>query len=208
MAAALFEQHLTDVGPRVTVASGGLKLTGERMPPRGVSMMARYGADLSSHIGTPVTDRSVSEADIILGMTREHVREIVAMSPDAWSKTFTLKDFVRRAERAGARHRHQRVSDWLVSVGADREPRHVLGADSEDDMIDPYGRRRSVWRHVIAEMDELVSRIIPTLGLSRSIEPASVKVNGSEVQRHRRFLGLGKRGPLEWATGDAAGARS
>lgn len=209
MAAALLEQHLRDLGSRVTVASGGLKFTGERMPPRGVSMMARYGADLSGHIGIPVTERSISEADIIIGMTREHVREIVAMSPDAWSKTFTLKEFVRRAERVGARHRHQRVSDWLVNVGADREARHVLGADSDDDIIDPFGRRRSVWKHVIADMDELVRKMIPALSLSRPTEPASVPINGFEArQRHRRILGLGRRSQLEWATSDAAGARS
>jgi protein-tyrosine phosphatase len=209
MAAALLEQHLRDLGSRVTVASGGLKFTGERMPPRGVSMMARYGTDLSGHIGIPVTERSVSEADIILGMTREHVREIVAISPDAWAKTFTLKEFVRRAERAGARHRHQRVSDWLVNVGAGREPQHVLGSDSGDDIIDPFGRRRSVWKHVIADMDDLVSRIIPTLGLSRPVEPAPPLINGIEArQRHRRILGLGKRSQVEWATTDAAGARS
>ena len=134
------------------------------MPPIGVSLMTQYGIDLSSHISTPVTERSAVEAGIILAFTREHVRQVVEMSPEAWPKTFTLKDFVRRAERAGRRRRHQRVADWLITVGADRDPYQVLGADPEDDVIDPYGRRERVWKQVIGEIDELVSRLVPTLG--------------------------------------------
>jgi protein-tyrosine-phosphatase len=86
------------------------------------------------------------------------------MSPEAWLKTFTLKDFVRRAERAAPRRKHQRVTDWLVSVGADREPYQLLGADPEDDVIDPYGQRERVWKQVVGDIDDQVSRIVRILG--------------------------------------------
>ncbi len=163
IAAALLEQRLRP-GSRVTVGSRGLKFAGEPMPPIGVSLMAEYGLNLSNHVSSQVTAQSAAEAGVILGLTREHVREVVAMSPEVWPKTFTFKDFVRRAERVGARRRHQRLADWLESVGADREPRHVLGADPEDDVIDPIGRRVGVWKKVVDEIDELVTRIVPALG--------------------------------------------
>jgi protein-tyrosine phosphatase len=134
------------------------------VPPIGVSLMTQYGVDLSDHVSSQVTERSAANAEIILGMTREHVREVVAMSPEAWLKTFTLKDFVRRAERAAPRRKHQRVTDWLVSVGADREPYQVLGADPEDDVTDPYGQRERVWKQVVGEIDDQVSRIVRILG--------------------------------------------
>jgi protein-tyrosine-phosphatase len=99
----------------------------------------------------------------VLGMAREHVREIIAISPGAWPKTFALKDFVRRAEKIGPRGRHQRVSDWLDSVGADRDRYDVLGMDPADDVPDPFGQRPRVWDRVIDEINDLVSRTIPTL---------------------------------------------
>ena len=37
-------------------------------------------------------------ADLVLTMTREHLRHVVAMDPSAWPRTFTLKEFVRRAQ--------------------------------------------------------------------------------------------------------------
>jgi protein-tyrosine-phosphatase len=133
--------------------------------------MAQYGVDLSNHVSRQVTAGSAAEAEIILGLTREHVREVVAMAPQAWPKTFTLKDFVRRAERVGPRRRHQRVADWLVSVGTGREPYQVLGADPEDDVIDPFGRRERVWKQVVDEIDDLVRRIVPTLGTVARTKP-------------------------------------
>jgi protein-tyrosine-phosphatase len=141
------------------------------MPPIGVSLMAQYGLDLSNHVSRQVTAGSAAEAEIILGLSREHVREVVAMAPEAWPKTFTLKDFVRRVERVGPRRRHQRVTDWLVTVGADREPYQLLGADPEDDVIDPYGRHERVWQHVVDEIDDLVRRIVPTLGTVARTKP-------------------------------------
>jgi protein-tyrosine phosphatase len=206
MAAALLEKRLGEVGSRVSVSSGGLRFTGERMPPVGVSLMARHGVDLSGHIGVQVTEHSVAEADIVLGMTREHVREVVGILPEAWPKTFTLKDFVRRAERAGPRYRHQRIADWLESVGAERQPYEALGADSKDDVADPFRRRAWVWRRVVREMDGLVTRMVPTLGLigPGTRAPAHIHVRW-EKQGHQRIVSLAKRSQLEWATSDAGG---
>jgi protein-tyrosine-phosphatase len=166
MAAALLEKHLGAVTSRTSVSSGGLMVAGTPMPPIGVSLMAERGIDLSSHVSAQVTEHSLAAADIVLGMTREHVREVVAISPDAWPKTFTLKDFVRRAE-GHTRGRHQRVADWLDSVGAERERYDVLGADPEDDVRDPFRQRSRVWDRVIREVDELVTRVVPSLGVSR-----------------------------------------
>jgi protein-tyrosine-phosphatase len=184
MAAALLEKHLRAVTTRVSVSSGGLKYTGEPMPPVGLSAMAEHGVDLSSYLSAQVAEDTVAAADIILGMAREHVREVVAISPDAWPKTFTLKDFVRRAE-GHTRGRHQRVTDWLDGIGAERGPYDVLGADPEDDVHDPFRQRSRVWNRVIAEVDELVSRFVPTLGMSRP-EPSGSHENVLPLRTPRR----------------------
>ena len=209
MAAALLDRQLGHLRSRVSVDSGGLRSAGEPMPSIGVSLMAHHGVDVSKHVSTQVTERSVKEADIVLGMTREHARELMAISPEAWSKTFTLKDFVRRAERAGPRHRHQRVADWLESVGANRELHDVLAADPGDDILDPYGRRSRVWKRVIDEMDDYVDRMVSVLGLShlKARETERIEVLGSR-QPNRGIFRLGKRRQLELANPDIAGGAS
>lgn len=125
--------------------------------------MAERGIDLAEHRSSPVTEQSIAAADLILGMTREHVREVVAISPDAWPKTFTIKDFIRRAERGGPPGRHQRFSDWLESIGAEREPYDALGTNPGDEVPDPFGQRAKVWTRVIDDLDDMVSAIAAIL---------------------------------------------
>ena len=155
----LLEKRVEHLDSGLSVSSVGLKVTGEPTPEIGISLMAERGCDLAPHRSTPVTRDQVVEADIILGMTREHVREIVGISPDAWPKTFTLKDFVRRAEQVAPPRRHQRFADWLATLGEGRKPRDVLGSNPDDEVPDPYGQRVKVWERTIDELDELVSRI-------------------------------------------------
>lgn len=130
--------------------------------------MGERGFDLTRYSSIPVTKESVHAADLVLTMAREHVREVVAVSPEAWPKTFTLKDFVRRAERVGPPGRHQRLTDWLEAVGADREPYDALGTNPGDEVPDPYGQRARVWNQVIDDLDDLVSAAAAVLSSRRS----------------------------------------
>lgn len=172
IAAALLEKRLGQVDAGVSIASVGLKFTGEPTPNIGVSVMAERGIDLAPHRSVSVTAETVAGADLILGMTREHVRDVVGISPAAWPKTFTLKDFVRRADKVGPPRRHQRLADWLSSVGEGRDPRDVLGSDPDDEVRDPYGQRTRAWERVVDELDDLVSKIPRLLGVTTRFTPS------------------------------------
>jgi protein-tyrosine-phosphatase len=163
IAAALFAQRVGRAPSTISIGSAGLRFTGEPTPEIGISLMSERGIDLTEHRSSPVTEQSIKDADLILGMAREHVREIVAISPEAWPKTFTIKDFVRRAERSGPPGRHQRFADWLESIGAEREPYDALGTNPGDEVPDPYGQRAKVWNRVIEDLDDLVSAIAATV---------------------------------------------
>jgi protein-tyrosine-phosphatase len=173
IAAALLEQRLGAIDAGVSIESVGLKFTGEPTPEIGVSVMAEHGIDLAPHRSVAVTSEAVADADLILGMTREHVRDVVGISPAAWPKTFTLKDFVRRADKVGPPRRHQRLADWLESVGDGRDPRELLGTDPDDEVPDPYGQRTKVWERVVDELDDLVSEIPRLLGLTGRSMPSA-----------------------------------
>lgn len=159
----------------------GLRFTGEPTPEIGVSVMAEHGIDLAPHRSVGVTSEAVAEADIILGMTREHVRDVVGISPVAWPKTFTLKEFVRRADKVGPPRRHQRLADWLETVGEGRDPRDLLGTDPDDEVPDPYGQRTKVWERVVDELDDLVSKIPRLLGLTDRSTPLAHSVERNQL---------------------------
>jgi protein-tyrosine-phosphatase len=133
------------------------------VPPVGITVMRERGHELGGHRSLPITAASVASAALVLGMEREHVRAVIGEHPDAWVKTFTLKDFVRRVEKAAPRGRHQRFTDWLEQVGEGRTRDDVAGESHEDDIVDPYGQRASVWREVVDELDDLVRRLIPNV---------------------------------------------
>jgi protein-tyrosine phosphatase len=173
IAAALLEKRVEHLDSGLSVSSVGLKVTGEPTPEIGISLMAERGIDLAPHRSTPVTKDEINAADIILGMTREHVREIVGISPEAWPKTFTLKDFVRRTGQVAPPRRHQRFADWLATVGEDRDPQGVLGSHPNDDVPDPFGQRAKAWKRVIDELDDLISRIPGVLGLTQPMAPST-----------------------------------
>ena len=59
-------------------------------------------------------------ADLVLVMTREHVRDVVVLDRDAWSRTFTLKELVRRAQGVEPPSAADGVAGWLRRLGEGR----------------------------------------------------------------------------------------
>jgi hypothetical protein len=87
------------------------------------------------------------------------VREAVLLSPGCWSRTFTLKDLVRRGEEAGPRRPDQPLAAWLAHLHAGRTRADLLGASVDDDVADPIGRKRGVYEGTATELDDLTARL-------------------------------------------------
>ena len=100
----------------------------------------------------------VAEADLVLAMEHHQVTDIVAAAPDAWPRTFTVKEIVRRAAEKGARARDETFADWVGRVHAGRTRLGLVGA-WHDDVPDPAGRPESELARTIAELDALVARL-------------------------------------------------
>ncbi|SDU50715.1 arsenate reductase/protein-tyrosine-phosphatase family protein [Jiangella alkaliphila] len=163
IAAAMLDAYAPRAGSPLVGRSGALVGAHGSVPPVGITVMRERGLELGGHRSLPVSAASVGKAALVLCMEREHVRSVVDEHPDAWAKTFTLKDFVRRVEKSAVRGRHQRFADWLEHVGEGRTRDDVAGESAEDDIVDPYGQRASVWREVVEELDDLVRRLIPNV---------------------------------------------
>jgi protein-tyrosine phosphatase len=144
----------------VHVHSAGLFAGGAPATEPAVRLLGEHGVDLDSHRSTTVTRELVEAADLVLGMTREHLREAVTLSSDAWPRTFTLRELVRRGEAHGARRTDEDLDKWLLEVGEGRRRADMLAASRADDIADPIGRPDKVYRRTIAELDDLIARFV------------------------------------------------
>jgi protein-tyrosine phosphatase len=129
-----------------------------------IATMADDGFDLSGHRSRTVRPQMVAESDLVVAMTRQHVVDLVLLSPDAWSRVFPLRDLIRRAEGVGRRSQRQPMDAWLDAVGADRTKSGVLAGSLADDIADPVGHDRPVYDQTKRVLDDLMSRLACLLG--------------------------------------------
>ncbi len=52
-----------------------------------------WNADISKHRSRPIAAELIEEADLVLTMTTNHYRDVMALCPDAEDRTFLLKKF-------------------------------------------------------------------------------------------------------------------
>ena len=158
IAAALLARALGDADVAVLDAGtgeSGYPVTGETL-----TTAARVGLDLSDHRSTTVDAALIDAADLVLTMERAHVRAIVLEQPEAWTKTFTLKELVRRADDVGSRPAGQELAEWLEALNEGRNRADLLGASPDDDVADPTGDRRADHGSMAEELDVLVTAAV------------------------------------------------
>jgi protein-tyrosine phosphatase len=145
--------------PGVRVHSAGILESGRAAPYENIEVMAELGYDLEPHRSRRVDRDMLSGADLVIGMAREHVREVAVDVPDVWPRTFTLRELVRRGDEVGARG-DQPLDEWIAKVHAGRTPSMLMGASDVDDVADPMGRPRRAFETAAAEIEELIDRVV------------------------------------------------
>jgi protein-tyrosine phosphatase len=144
MAEAMLKNRLEGRGIDATVHSAGLLEGGYPATDDTLKALADRGLDASAHRSRQLTAELIGGADLVIGMTRRHVKEAVVTAPVAWPRTFTLKELVRRAQRVGPRGRNEPLADWLVRVQSGRQRNELLGESEVDDILDPVTQPRDV----------------------------------------------------------------
>ncbi|MWB97258.1 hypothetical protein [Agromyces seonyuensis] len=157
LARAIAEAHAE--GMPVEFDSAGLLRGGAPMPRTGLEVAAESGLDLSEHRSRRYDRAEVAHYDLVLTMTREQAREILAESPELWPRVFTLKQFTRWAD--GRRFpKHADLSGWIDAAAADRQRTELLGSDPVDEIVDPVDQPVKVWRQVAEELEDHVDRLL------------------------------------------------
>jgi protein-tyrosine-phosphatase len=171
MAAALLRRHMTGAYFDADVASAGLSEGDQPAAFGAVRALRRRGLDLRGHKSQPATAELVRQASLVIALERSHVRELVLIDPDSWSRTFTLKELVRRGRLVGARRSEESAEDWIERVHAGRRREDLIGSDPLDDVEDPMGASAAAFERTADELDGLAMQLVELLAVGE--EPAA-----------------------------------
>lgn len=160
MAEALFDRRLRAIGVPATVHSAGELPGGIEASVGSVRAMARRGLDLSGHRSRTVERDMLERADLIVAMSRRHLRNAVVVHPPCFGRAFTLKELVRRAGEVGPRQASESLADWVARLHQGREHRMLLGDDERDDVFDPMGAPDQEYEATAAELERLVDQAV------------------------------------------------
>jgi len=103
--------------------------------------LARLGHKATGHKSRTLDVHHVEQADLVLTASREHRASVLAMSPKALRKTFTLREFAALIDSV--------ESDSLEDLVVDASRRRST-APTDVDLPDPYMQEPAV-HHRVAE---------------------------------------------------------
>ncbi|GAB3713195.1 arsenate reductase/protein-tyrosine-phosphatase family protein [Mariniluteicoccus flavus] len=155
----LLQHHL---GDSVVVTSAGTHaMAGYPMEP---AMAARMPADVdpSAFVARQLTPAMLREADLVIGMSREHRSRAVETFPAAVRRAFTLRELARVLSLHGAFAPGETPGQFLrVAVGQAGALRARARAASPelDDVVDPYKRDDTLFDEAFADIDEAVRAV-------------------------------------------------
>ncbi|MEV1130049.1 low molecular weight phosphatase family protein [Agromyces sp. NPDC049794] len=161
----------------ITVRSAGtMAMVGYGMPPEAQSLSARYGAtDAAAHVARQVDEQLILDADLVLGLAREHRRSVVELVPAATRRTFTLREFARLAASVtdddlddaasplGDGSLRSRLREAVVAAASLRGVVTPFDSPDDADVVDPYRRSADVYEASAAQLVPAVQATVALL---------------------------------------------
>jgi len=184
-AALLLRKQLGEAGrDDVTVHSAGT-VGADVGPPRPLVQEGRaFGIDLGAHVPRKVDPGMIQTADLVVGLTREHVRQAVLAVPPSFPRTFTLREIVRRGLHTGPRDAAEDLGAWLARLHEGRLRADLMGASPDDGIMDPLGGKRDDYHRMLTEVSEL-TQTLRDLAWPSAMPPAAR--DGGGANRIRRL---------------------
>jgi len=153
MAEVLLRAHLDARGVLARVRSAGTLAWGGGATDHAAAVMRERGLALDGHRSRALAREDVQVADLVLGMTREHVWAAARLDEDATERAFLVGELARLGRSVGARRvdEGESVRAWTARVAAARRDGRVGRAG--DDVADPLGEPIEVYRATAARLD-------------------------------------------------------
>lgn len=184
-------QRLRELRTSAGVASAGLLEGGRLSPPEVIELMALIGVDLSHRTSREVSVEDIDRSDLVLTMERHQLREVSLLTPAAWAKTFTLKEFIGRCASVGGRPEGEPVESWIARVHEGRQVADLLGESSIDEVADPYGGTPEEYASTELELEGLVAQLADLIFVPAP-EPASEPADRTDGAVASRIVAGGR----------------
>ena len=168
MAEGILRSRAAAAGLDLDVSSAGILPGGSPATDNAIAVCADRDIDISGHVSRRLEASMIEDADLVLAMTREHLREAVVAVPSAFAKTFTLRELVRAIN-----DNHDATLDQL---NAGRALDRYLRAEVNDDDADPVRKPRAAYEDTALQLDGLLARLVlwlPTLADSSTSDRAA-----------------------------------
>jgi protein-tyrosine phosphatase len=161
-------QRLGAEAGRFDVRSAGTYgLVGRPVEPYAAEVLAAYGVDAAGFEARRLVSEAVEGADLVLAATRDHRAAAVILHPGAAIRCFTMREFARLVGDVdpaelptGDAVRRARA---LVTAAAGRRGQLAPVPAADDDLADPYGSRRPVYRETGAQIVEALRPVLDAI---------------------------------------------
>ncbi len=171
IAKVAFERALSLGGIEAEVASAGTAALVGRPPLADAAQAAqRLGLDITGERARQLEAKHLQDVDLVVAMTREHLRWAVALEPRIWPVAYTLKQLARRVQ---AEPPTGDVASWLAEIARERSKTEMLGRLAADDLMDPVRQGRRAIFACAEEIVRLVDEVVAGLWgpLRRAVGP-------------------------------------
>lgn len=163
VAERLLQREWAAAGIPVRVQSAGSLGGRNKVHPHTVEAARFARIDLTDHESRALTTEMIESegADLVIGMTREHLRAAISLEPSCWPRAFTLRELVRRTSELPTPPADW--DDWLAACHDDRFMGDLMVPQPFDDLPDPYGRPLSEHILMVQEVAGASARIASAL---------------------------------------------
>lgn len=141
----------SDAGVPVEASSAGVgAMNGDPIHPHTAEVLVEHGYDAAGFAARYIRPPMVSEADVVLCLTREHRAACQQLVPVRWKRVFTVVEF---AELASAMPGSS--LDEIV------ESRNRIDPNSSAlDIVDPMGQPKAAFEHVYELIEPRVEVLV------------------------------------------------
>jgi protein-tyrosine phosphatase len=151
MAEVLLRVRLAERGVDARVSSAGTLAWGGPATTNASIALEEIGIEMQGHLSRQLTAALIEPADLVVGMTRDHVWRVTRLATDATDRSFLIGELARLGASVGPREPDESVRDWAARVAAVR-PSGPIGRVG-DEVADPVGEPIHVYRATAARLD-------------------------------------------------------
>ncbi len=175
----LIARHWAHGNEGITVASAGTgAMVGEPIYISMAHLLEQAGAYSGEFAAQNLTEQLLTEADLVLGMTRRHRAAAARAAPAISGRAFTLKQFARLSAEASvdfepSESRVVSLHNLVERVTAQQGP---VADPDVDDIADPYGRDLDAYQTAFAQIARSVDVVTRVLA-GEAVPPGAVEAS-------------------------------